>query len=118
MDLRDEKLNALIEAALQPGTNVSAQQRQFARERLMLKARLQEVSPCMADMHSESLLRQVMAAGAQVWRRMANFITEEGLYERARQNRCLVTIGMSAPGSRMVIQMFEPSSGNLLIPVF
>jgi hypothetical protein len=108
MALPDNYLDAFIEAALQQGSNVSAQQKQIAWERLSQKASEQIILPATLTTPEKRFMTRLADVGGACWRQFTSFATEEDRYERARYNRNMLRYsGMSHTGE-ISIQFLEP----------
>ena len=108
MALPDNHLDAFIEAALQRGTNVSAQQKQIAWERLSQKASIQLILPATLTTPEKSFMARLVEIGGVVWRQFSSFAIEEDRYERARHNRNMLRYSGMTRAGEISIQFETP----------
>ena len=108
MDLPDDNLDTWIEIALQPGRNVSPQQKQLAWERLSQKAMEQAMLPAELLYEEKTVATRFWEASGILWRWLSTFAVEEERYERARRNRHMMRYQYMSANGDMTIQFFAP----------
>jgi hypothetical protein len=108
MDLPDNSLDAWIDLSLQPGTNISPQQKQIAWERLSEKAIQQTILPAALLTEEKTYGTRFWEASALLWRLLSAFATEEDRYERAHQNRHQMRYQYFKPNGELALQFLSP----------
>jgi hypothetical protein len=108
MDLPDNNLDSWIEIALQPGTIVTQQQKQFAWEQLSQKAMEQVMLPREMLCEEKTYAMRFREAGGTLWRWFSALAVEEERYERARRNRHLMRYQYISANGDMAIQFLAP----------
>jgi hypothetical protein len=108
MDLPDNSLDAWIEVSLQPGTNVTQQQKQIAWARLSEKAMQQTILPAALILEEKSYASRFWETSSLLWRLFSAFAIEEERYERAHRNRHLMRYQYFKPNGELAIQFLSP----------
>jgi hypothetical protein len=108
MGLPDNNLDTWIEIALQPGTNVTPQQKQLAWERLSQKAMEQVMLPVELLCEEKTYATRFWEASGIFWRWFSTFAVEEERYERARMNRHMMRYQYMSVNGEMGIQFLAP----------
>ena len=108
MALPDNNLDTWIEIALQPGTNVTPQQKQFAWERLSQKAMEQVMLPAEAFCEEKTYSVRLREAGGVLWRWLSALTVEEERYERARHSRHMMRYQYMSVNGEVAIQFLAP----------
>jgi hypothetical protein len=108
MDLPDNKLDSWIEIALQPGTNVTPQQKQFAWERLSQKVVTQVMLPAELLCEEKTYAARLWDISYVFWRWFSAFAIEEERYERARHNRHMMRYQYMSVNGEVAMQFLAP----------
>jgi hypothetical protein len=108
MDLPDNNLDAWIEVSLQPGKNISPQQKQIAWERLSEKVRQQTVLPVVLLVEEKTYATRFWEGSTILWRLFSAFVVEEDRYERAHRNRHMMRYQYFKPNGELAIQFLSP----------
>jgi hypothetical protein len=108
MDLPDNNLDAWIDVSLQPGTNITPQQKQLAWERLSEKAMQQTILPAVLMVEEKPYATRFWEASTVLWRLFSAFATEEDRYERAHQNRHMMRYQYFKPNGELALQFLSP----------
>jgi hypothetical protein len=108
MDLPDNNLDAWIEVSLQPGKNISPQQKQIAWERLSEKVMQQTVLPAALLVEEKTYATLFWERSTIFWRWFSAFVVEEERYERAHRNRHMMRYQYFKPNGELAIQFLTP----------
>ena len=108
MDLPDNNVDSWIEIALQPGTNITPQQKQLAWERLSQKAMDQVMLPAEVLCEEKSYAVRLREVSSILWRWLSVLTVEEERYERARHNRHMMPYQYISANGEVAIQFLAP----------
>lgn len=114
-----KEIDARISRALQHHAGVTAQQKQAAWDRVYRQAGRQSLLPPLPIQEGSLGWSQFMRQSLQTfWQLATSFVSDEGQYERAYQNRYVIRYGGVTRENRLAGHLFEPLRFNLMSPAF